>query len=61
LVVDPVIEMDFRILQSEGGVLAALEAGALVGKKRFEGNLAYLTAKGPESFLGRYRRFRARG
>jgi GTP-binding protein HflX len=61
LVVDPVIEMEFRIPQSEGAVLAALEAGALVGEKRFEGNLAYVTAKGPASLLGRYRRFQARG
>jgi GTP-binding protein HflX len=60
LVIDPVVEAKFRIPQSEGGVLAALEAGALLDEKRFEGNLAYVTARGPESLLGRYRRFRAR-
>jgi GTP-binding protein HflX len=60
LVVDPVIEMQFRLPQSEGAVLAALEAGAIVEGKRFEGNLAYVTARGPASLLNRYRRFRER-
>ncbi|WP_255551553.1 GTPase HflX [Granulicella sp. dw_53] len=60
LVEDPLIEMQFRIPQSEGAVLAALEAGAVLKEKRFEGNLAYLSAKGPESLLNRYRRFRER-
>jgi GTPase len=60
LVKDPVIEMQFRLPQSEGGVLAALEAGAIVDGKRFEGNLAYVTARGPASLLNRFRRFRER-
>jgi GTP-binding protein HflX len=60
LVADPLIEMRFRIPQSEGAVLAALEAGAVLKEKRFEGNLAYVSARGPESLLSRYRRFRER-
>ena len=60
LVVDPLIEMQFRLPQSEGAVLAALEAGAIVDGKRFEGNLAYVTARGPASLLNRFRRFRER-
>ena len=60
LVVDPVIEMQFRLPQSEGAVLAALEAGAIVEGKRFEGNLAYVSARGPASLLNRFRRFRDR-
>jgi GTP-binding protein HflX len=60
LVADPVIEMQLRLPQSEGAVLAALEAGAIVEGKRFEGNLAYVTARGPASLLNRYRRFRER-
>ncbi|NYF90627.1 GTP-binding protein HflX [Edaphobacter lichenicola] len=60
LVVDPLIEMQFRLPQSEGAVLAALEAGAVVEGKRFEGNLAYVTARGPASLLNRFRRFRER-
>ena len=57
LVADPLVEMRFRIPQSEGAVLAALEAGAVLKEKRFEGNLAYVSARGPESLLGRFRRF----
>lgn len=60
LVVDPVIEMQFRLPQSEGAVLAALDAGAIVEGKRFEGNLAFLTARGPASLLNRFSRFRER-
>jgi GTPase len=60
LVADPVTEGRFRLPQAEGGVLAALEAGAIVGDKSFEGNLVYLTAKGPASLLNRFRRFRER-
>jgi GTP-binding protein HflX len=60
LVVDPVIEMKFRLPQSEGAVMAALDAGAIVEGKRFEGNLAFVTARGPASLLNRYRRFRER-
>jgi GTP-binding protein HflX len=60
LVADPVIEMQFRLPQSEGAALAALEAGSIVEGKRFEGNLAFITARGPASLLNRYRRFRER-
>lgn len=57
LLVDPVIEAEFRLPQSEGAVLAALEGGALLGVKRFAGNLVYFSAQGPASLLSRYRRF----
>jgi GTP-binding protein HflX len=58
LVVDPLVEARLRLPQSEGAALAALDAGAVVGEKRFEGNLVYLTARGPASLLERYRRYR---
>ena len=58
LVVDPLVEARFRVPQSEGAALAALEAGALLREKSFEGNLVLLTARGPASLLERYRRFR---
>jgi GTP-binding protein HflX len=61
LVADPLVEARFRLPQSEGAALAALEAGAVVGEKTFEGNLVYLAARGPASLLERYRRFRERG
>ena len=58
LVVDPLVEAEFRVPQSEGSALAALEAGAVVSGQRFEGNLAYFHAVGPASLLGRYRQYR---
>ncbi len=61
LTADPIVEMRFRLPQSEGAVIAALEAGAIVGEKRFEGNLAFVSARGPASLLNRYRRFQEKG
>jgi GTP-binding protein HflX len=61
LVADPLVEARFRLPQSEGAALAAFEAGAVLGKKSFAGNVVYLTARGPASLLERYRRFRERG
>ncbi len=58
LTLDPVIESSFRLPQSEGSILAALEGGAIINEKRFDGNLVYLRARGPASLLDRYRRFR---
>jgi len=57
LVADPLIKRKFRLPQSEGAVIAALEAGAIVDEKNFEGNLAFVTARGPASLLNRFRRF----
>ena len=58
LVADPLVEASFRLPQSEGAILAALEGGAIIQDKRFEGNLVFLRARGPASLLNRYRRFR---
>jgi GTPase len=57
LVVDALVETSFRLPQSEGTILASLEAGAIIEEKRFEGNLVFLRARGPASLLDRYRRF----
>jgi len=57
LTADPLIEARFRIPQSEGRVLSALERGATLTKQRFEGNLVYLTAVGPTTLLRRYHQF----
>ena len=54
---DPTATASFRIPQREGRTLAALEGGAFLENKRFEGNLIYFTAHGPTSLLQRYRRF----
>lgn len=60
LVADPLIEAKFRIPQSEGRILSALERGATILHQRFEGNLVFLTAVGPSSLLHRYRGFQVR-
>jgi GTP-binding protein HflX len=58
LVVDPILEQRLQIPQSEGDALAALEAGAVIRDRAYEGNLVSMTVAGPASLLGRYRRFR---
>ena len=60
LIKDPLLELDLRIPQSDGRAIAAIEAGATLEAKRFEGNLAYLRAVGPASLLNRYRRYHVR-
>jgi GTPase len=58
LMQDPILEQCFQIPQSEGDALAALEAGALIREREYEGNLVRMTVAGPASLLGRYRRYR---
>jgi GTP-binding protein HflX len=58
---DPMEQAWFRVPQSEGRTIAALEAGASVSQKQYEGNLVYLQASGPASLLGRYRRYQTAG
>lgn len=60
MIKDPLVDAHFRIPQSEGSVLSALEAGAVVSDMRFDGNLCFLRAVGPASLIGRYRKFRDR-
>jgi GTP-binding protein HflX len=57
---DPVIEAELRVPQQEGGVLAAIEAGMVVHKREYEGNLVRLTVSGPASLVGRLRQYRLR-
>src|SRR6201999_1317087 len=47
LVDDPVVEQRFEIPQSEGGVLAALGAGALIREREFIGNSVTMVVAGP--------------
>ncbi len=54
---DPTATANFRVPQREGRTIAALEGGAFLENKRFEGNLVFFTAHGPSSLLQRYRRF----
>ncbi|HVG25996.1 MAG TPA: GTPase HflX [Acidobacteriaceae bacterium] len=57
LVADPLHEARFRIPQSEGRVLAALERGATLSQQSFDGESVCVTVLGPSSLLGRYRRY----
>ncbi len=61
LVRDPIVEQRLRIPQSEGNALAALEAGAVIREREYEGNAVCVTVIGPASLLGRYRRYRSNG
>ncbi|HEY0758174.1 MAG TPA: GTPase HflX [Acidisarcina sp.] len=58
LTADPIVDQIFDFPQSEGAALAALDAGAVVQDRKFEGERVLLSVSGPASLLGRYRRFR---
>jgi GTP-binding protein HflX len=55
-----VIEAELRVPQQEGGVLAAIEAGMVVHKREYEGNLVRLAVSGPATLLGRLGKYRLR-
>jgi len=57
---DPVIDAELRIPQNEGAVLASVEAGMVVHRRAYEGNLVRLSVSGPASLLGRLREYRLR-
>jgi GTP-binding protein HflX len=57
---DPVIDAEMRVPQQEGAVLAAIEAGMVVHRREYEGNLVRLTVSGPTSLVGRLRQYRLR-
>ena len=57
LTADPIVEATFTVPQSEGAVLAALDAGALILTREFSGDLVHLAVTGPASLLGRYRQY----
>ncbi len=54
---DPLEDRDMVVAQSEGGVLAALDAGATILDRTFEGERAHLRVRGPASLLGKYRKY----
>jgi GTP-binding protein HflX len=58
---DPIVEAELRVPQHEGAILAAIEAGMVVHKREYEGNVVRLSVSGPASLIGRMRRFRVRG
>ncbi len=54
---DPLETRAMTVPQSEGGVLAALGAGARVSERSFAGDDVTMIVEGPASLLSRYRRF----
>jgi GTP-binding protein HflX len=58
---DPVVDAELRVPQTEGAVLAAIDAGMVVHTRAYEGNLVHLTVTGPASLIGRLREYRLRG
>jgi GTP-binding protein HflX len=54
---DPLETRAMTVPQSEGGVLAALGAGARIAERTFTGSDVTMVVEGPASLLGRYRRF----
>ncbi len=57
---DPIVAAEFVVPQHEGDVLAAIDAGTIVHRREYEGNLVRLSVSGPASLIGRLRRFRQR-
>jgi GTP-binding protein HflX len=57
---DPLLDADLRVPQYEGGVLAAIEAGMVIHRRDYEGNLVHLSVTGPASLIGRLREYRLR-
>jgi GTP-binding protein HflX len=54
---DPLETRAMTVPQSEGGILAALGAGARIAERTFSGSDVSMVVEGPASLLGRYRRF----
>ncbi len=54
---DPLEDREMLVAQNEGGVLAALDAGAIIVERTFEGEQTRLRVRGPASLLGKYRQY----
>jgi GTP-binding protein HflX len=57
---DPIIDAELRVPQQDGAVLAAIEAGMVIHRREYEGNVVRLTVSGPASLVGRLRKYRLR-
>jgi GTPase len=55
---DPLVRMKLRIPQSEGRLLAQLEATAKILSRKFSGDDVQMEVQGPESYLRRMEKFR---
>jgi GTP-binding protein HflX len=61
LVADPLIDAELVVPQTEGSILAAIEAGMVIHSRAFEGELVHLSVRGPASLVGRIRQGLATG
>jgi len=57
--IDPLVEAELLVPQSEGAVLSMIEAGTIIHAREYESNAVRLKISGPASLIGRLRRFRA--
>jgi GTP-binding protein HflX len=53
LTADPLVDAELVVPQSEGGVLASIEAGMVIHSRAFEGESVHLSVRGPASLVGR--------
>ncbi len=53
LTADPLVDAELVVPQSEGGILAAIEAGMVIHSRAFEGEQVHLSVRGPASLVGR--------
>jgi GTP-binding protein HflX len=58
---DPVIDAELSVPQKEGAMLATIQAGMVVHRREYEGDLVRLSVSGPASLLGSMRKFRTSG
>ena len=58
LVSDPMVDAELAVPQSEGAVLAAIDAAMVVHQREYQGNMVLLVVSGPSSLVGRFREFR---
>jgi GTPase len=55
LLIDPIVRKTLEVPQEEGGILASLDAGAVVHGREFREQGVRIEVSGPASLLGRYR------
>jgi len=57
---DPILSAELLVPQQDGAVLAAIEGGAVIESRAYEGEQVRLTISAPASLVGRLRKYRMR-
>ncbi|HEX4320792.1 MAG TPA: GTPase HflX [Acidobacteriaceae bacterium] len=60
LTADPLVDAELVVPQSEGAILAAIDAGMVIHGRAFEGETVHLSVRGPASLVGRIQQDLAR-